>query len=256
MAKSRPEPQAAARARRSGPGYFAWSRDPAVGLFAVLPLWLCYEALRLLLTPAERNLSEWFLLDAVARLGPVLGTVLRLALGLGVFLAMRSVLRRQIPWARVSLVLVLEGTVYGLLLGPLAGALARPAAAVLAAAAPAADPVRARLLADLVGSLGAGIFEELVFRLGLMSLIVWLWLRCVPARVLPAALGGILAVALSAVLFSWHHHLGEPFEPAVFLFRTMAGVILGLLFWFRGFGVCVYTHAMYDVYYFLSHHRP
>ena len=36
----------------------------------------------------------------------------------------------------------------------------------------------------------------------------------------------------------------------------VTAAILGFLFWFRGFGVCVYTHAMYDVYYFLSHHRP
>ena len=77
-----------------------------------------------------------------------------------------------------------------------------------------------------------------------------------PALSLPKAPGGVLAVLISAVLFSWHHHLGEPFEMGVFLFRTMAGVILGFLFWFRGFGVCVYTHAMYDVYYFLSHHQP
>jgi membrane protease YdiL (CAAX protease family) len=63
----------------------------------------------------------------------------------------------------------------------------------------------------------------------------------------------VLAVVVSAVLFSLHHHLREDFDRGVFLFRTMAGVLLGFLFWFRGFGVCVYTHAMYDVYYFLTH---
>jgi membrane protease YdiL (CAAX protease family) len=70
---------------------------------------------------------------------------------------------------------------------------------------------------------------------------------------LPQALGGVLAVVVSAVLFSLHHHLREDFDRGVFLFRTMAGVLLGFLFWFRGFGVCVYTHAIYDVYYFLTH---
>jgi hypothetical protein len=244
VAKSPPDDRAAER------GYFAWSRDPCVGLFAVLPLWLCYEALRFLLTPSERNLSEWFLLDTIGRLGPVFGTALRLLFGLAVFLAMRSVVRRQIPWARVALVLVLEGMVYGLLLGPLASALADPAVRWLAASS------RDSLLQDLVGSLGAGIFEELVFRLGLMSLIVWLWLRARPVGRGPRVLGGVVAVLISAVLFSLHHHLrDEPFEAGVFLFRAMAGVLLGFLFWFRGFGVCVYTHAMYDVYYFLTH-RP
>lgn len=232
---------------RSSRGYFAWSRDPAVGLFAVLPLWITYEFLRLLLAPAERNLSEWFLLDAFRRLGPTFGLVLRVAFAVGVFVAMRSVLRRQIPWLRVSLVLVLEGTVYGLLLGPLAGALAEPAMRMLGVV-----PAGGRLLQDLVASLGAGIFEELLFRLGLMSLLVWLWMRTAVPLGLPRVLGGVLAVFLSAALFSWHHHLREPFEASVFLFRAMAGVILGFLFWIRGFGVCVYTHAMYDVYYFLN----
>ncbi|MGE3175231.1 MAG: CPBP family glutamic-type intramembrane protease [Planctomycetota bacterium] len=246
MAKSRAE----AAAPEPGHGYFAWSRDPAVGLFAVLPLWLVYEGLRLQLAPSERNLSEWLLLDTVARLGPIFGAVLRAALAIAVFAAMRSVISRQIPWAKVTLVLILEGTVYGLLLGPLAGALAGPAERLLDAAA---FPGRERLLQDLVGSLGAGIFEEIVFRLGLMSLLVWLWLRAGAGTHASRLLGGVVAVVVSAVLFSLHHHLREPFDRPVFLFRTMAGVLLGLLFWFRGFGVCVYTHAMYDVYFFLTH---
>ena len=44
---------------------------------------------------------------------------------------------------------------------------------------------------------------------------------------MPRALGGVLAVVVSAVLFSLHHHLREDFDRGVFLFRTMAGVLLG-----------------------------
>ena len=43
-------------------------------------------------------------------------------------------------------------------------------------------------------------------------------------------------------------------EPKVFVFRTVAGVLLGVLFITRGLGVCVYTHAMYDVFFYLSAH--
>ena len=32
----------------------------------------------------------------------------------------------------------------------------------------------------------------------------------------------------------------------------MAGLLLGALFVLRGFGVCVYTHVMYDVHYYLT----
>ncbi len=242
MAKSRPEAQEPPR------GYFAWSRDPAVGLFAVMPLFVCYHVLRLQLAPSERNLSEWMLLDMLVRLGPPLQAVLHGAVGIGLILAVRSVVHREIPWALVTLVVALEGTVYGLMLGPLAAALADPAARLLGGFAD-----RDRLLHDLVGSLGAGIYEEMVFRFGVMSLCAFAWGRVAAALTLPRALGVPIAVLVSAVLFSLHHHLREPFDRSVFVFRGMAGVLLGLLFCFRGLGVCVYTHAMYDVYFFLTH---
>lgn len=227
-------------------GYLHWSRDPAVGLFAVLPLWLCYEVGRWWLSPDERNGAEVLLLDALGRLGPGGVVALRVLFVLGIAAAAASLLRRQIPWARVAMVSALEGMVYGLLLGPLSGALATSASRMLVAGD--------RLAQDLVGSIGAGIFEELVFRLLLMSTLAFLWLRATRAFALPHWLAGALAVLLSALMFSGFHHLwGETFAPGVFLFRTMAGVLLGVIFWFRGYGVCVYTHAMYDIYFYLTH---
>ncbi|MSR37498.1 MAG: CPBP family intramembrane metalloprotease [Planctomycetes bacterium] len=232
-------------------GYFAWSRDPAVSLFAVLPLWILYEGLRLKLSPSERNGAEVLLLEAFKRLGPVGAYVPRIGLAVLVLLALRSVLQRSIPWARVMVVIALEGMIYGLLLGPVASALSSGAARLAAAAI---DP---RLMQNMVASLGAGIFEELVFRLLLMSALFWLWLHAVGSLGLPKWVAGAAAVICSAVAFSWFHHLwGEPILRSVFLFRTMAGVILGLLFWFRGYGVCVYTHAMYDIYLYLTQYRP
>lgn len=230
-------------------GYLRWSRDPAVGLFAVLPLWLLYEGLRLLLAPAERNGAEVLLLQEIDRLGWRGLVVLRIALGVMFFLAARSLVRRQIPWLRVSAVVVLEGTVYGLLLGPTAAAMASSATRLLEVAPLAVDS----LLADITGSLGAGIFEEMVFRLGLMSLIAWLGMRFIRDGRASRAAVGWAAVLVSAVVFSWFHHLcGEPFDRTIFLFRTMAGILLGMLMWWRGYGVCVYTHALYDVHYYLT----
>ncbi len=230
-----------------GGGYFDWSRDPAVGLFAVLPLWLLYELLRMLLTAAERNGAEMLLLREFDRLGVPGLLVLRLAFAVLSLWAARSLLRRQVPWLRVAGVLALEGAVYGLMLGPIAAAMTSSAARMLHAGPAAA------LTADLVGSLGAGIFEELVFRLGLMSALVWIGARAIRAWSLPVWLVGALAVVVSALVFSWFHHLcGEQFDRTRFLFRTMAGLLLGLLMWARGYGVCVYTHTVYNVYFYLA----
>lgn len=225
-----------------------WSRDPAVGLFAVLPLWLLYEILRLTLTPTERNGAEALLLDTLGMLGRGTTTVLRIVFGITVLIAAVSIHRRHVPWARVALVSALEGTVYGLLLGPLAGALAASSAQLLAA-------VDGRLVANLVGALGAGLFEELVFRLFLLSLLALALHRAARAFSLPEVSGTVVAVILSGLLFALFHHLPparEPFAMGAFLFRSMAGFLLGTLFVLRGLGVCVYTHVMYDVHYYLT----
>ena len=65
------------------------------------------------------------------------------------------------------------------------------------------------------------------------------------------ALAGLLGLAISSLLFSAMHHIppyGDPFTIGVFTFRVLAGACFGLIFWFRGFAVAVYTHALYDLY--------
>lgn len=250
MAKSR-----AADAEQAGTlapgGYVDWSRDPAVGMFAVLPLWLLYEILRMLLTPADRNGAELLLLREVDQLGWHGLWILRLGFVALLVFAAVSLVRRRIPWLRVAAVLALEGTVYGLLLGPVAAALTSSATRLLDA-----GQTGSSLTSNLVGSLGAGLFEELVFRLGLMSVLVWIGARAMRAWSVPAWIVGSFAVVTSALAFSWFHHFcGEPYERTRFVFRTMAGVLLGLLMWARGYGVCVYTHTVYNVYFYLASHE-
>jgi membrane protease YdiL (CAAX protease family) len=229
--------------------YFLWSRDPAIGLFSVLPLWLAYEALRLRLSPDERNGAEMFLLRELQRLDPRSHVVLSACFAVLIAIAARSLVQRDVPWARVVAVVALEGTMYALLLGPLASAMASASARLLST-----SPFDATLFGNLVGSVGAGIFEELVFRLGLMSALVWIGARAVRAWSLPPWFAGVAGAVVSALVFSWFHHLcGEPYDSRRFVFRTMAGVLLGLLLWTRGFGVCVYTHTMYNVYFYLGH---
>jgi membrane protease YdiL (CAAX protease family) len=100
----------------------------------------------------------------------------------------------------------------------------------------------------IVMSLGAGVYEETVFRLGIMAGIAAVLQRLVGLARWAALL---VALAVSALLFSAMHHIppyGDPFSLGVFTFRVLAGVMFGLLFWFRGFAVAVYTHALYDLY--------
>lgn len=95
---------------------------------------------------------------------------------------------------------------------------------------------------DLVGALGAGVHEELVFRLGLVAGLVSL---------LRERRGAFfIALVVSSLLFALAHHAGagaEPFTWHAFAFRTLAGVAFGTIFWYRSFAHAVYAHVLYDL---------
>jgi hypothetical protein len=101
-------------------------------------------------------------------------------------------------------------------------------------------------LGQMVTFLGAGIYEETLFRLLLYTGLVWMLRRIDLPMVLTVGFAGLV----SASFFAAAHHLGpygEPFEGYAFLFRTVAGLYFALLYQVRGFGIAVGAHACYDV---------
>jgi membrane protease YdiL (CAAX protease family) len=101
-------------------------------------------------------------------------------------------------------------------------------------------------LGQVVTFVGAGIYEEMLFRLLLFSGLMLVLRRSSAGT----ALAVTVAALASALFFSAAHHLGpygEPFEGYTFLFRTVAGLYFALLFQLRGFGIAVGAHACYDV---------
>ena len=109
------------------------------------------------------------------------------------------------------------------------------------------------LLADIVTGIGAGIYEELIFRLILICLLM-LFFQDVLQFTRKNAI--ILSVLISAALFSAHHHVilvegqfgqSGTFNWAAFGFRTVAGIYFAMLFAIRGFAITAGTHAFYDI---------
>lgn len=101
-------------------------------------------------------------------------------------------------------------------------------------------------LAPLVGYVGAGLYEEAVFRLALVPLLYG-GLRLL---LTPSLLAGTLAVTGSALLFSIAHHAGPPGEAFTwyaFFYRWAAGIFFAWVFLARGYGVAVGTHSAYDI---------
>ena len=102
-------------------------------------------------------------------------------------------------------------------------------------------------LSRLTLSLGAGLYEELLFRVVIVALLsngfrLLFGIGRVPAGFM-AAIGG-------ALLFSAFHYvgpLGEPLKLESFVFRALAGLAFSGLYLTRGFGITAWTHALYDV---------
>ena len=146
--------------------------------------------------------------------------------------------RRDRRWTTLSLdvaaPVVLEAAVYALTLGALGAVIVE------------------RLLglgitgSEIVSALGAGVHEELVFRLCAMTGLVALLARSSLDRRVAVA----VALVGSAVLFAAAHHLGshgEVFTAHAFAYRCVAGLVFGLVFWCRSLAHAVYAHALYDI---------
>ena len=99
--------------------------------------------------------------------------------------------------------------------------------------------------ARLILPIGAGIYEELVFRLIGLAL---LHLLLVDLLTMPEQYGKTIAVVVSSVAFALYHFSEDnPFHWGRFAFYTLAGLYFAAIYLLRGFGIVVAVHALYNV---------
>ena len=109
----------------------------------------------------------------------------------------------------------------------------------------------------MIGMLGAGIYEELLFRLMLLPVAIAAIKACGFSK-RTSIVAGIVIVSLifsaahyklNFALGPWHiaTPYGEAWQLYSFTFRFLAGVFFAVLFQLRGFGVAAGSHALYDV---------
>jgi hypothetical protein len=108
-------------------------------------------------------------------------------------------------------------------------------------------------LMDIITGIGAGIYEELIFRLVLIGLLMLFFETILGIEKTKAI---VISVLVSAILFSLHHHFvflngrfakAELLTMAPFIFRTIAGAYFAVVFAVRGFGVVAGAHIFYDI---------
>ena len=110
---------------------------------------------------------------------------------------------------------------------------------------------------SIISAIGAGVHEELVFRLALIAGLIALARQLGDGRLghrvdrrLGHRLAVALAIAASSLVFAAAHHVGahgEPWTAHAFAFRAVAGVAFGAIFWFRSLAHAVYAHVFYDI---------
>jgi hypothetical protein len=253
-----PPPTRLAAVTRLAEGYWAESRRPLASLVFIAPLLVVYEVgVRLLGSEAARNgadvwmrrVLEWMQFDQYFLL-----PVLTVCILLGWHYTTRQSWRfsRGVLWGMavesLLLALVLRFVLH--VQAILWGVLARPAGHD--AAQPALTLDISGTAGRLVGFLGAGVYEELLFRLILLSLAVWMFQRLG----LRGGLGVAVPALATSLAFATAHYVG-PYGEAVawldmsfwfgFFFRFLAGLFFSALFLYRGFGIAAGCHAGYDI---------
>ncbi len=112
-----------------------------------------------------------------------------------------------------------------------------------------AGPVQVEAMpwqARLTLSIGAGLYEEMLFRLIALSGLHFVLVDLMRIREKPA---NAAAVVISAVGFAFYHNLsltGGGVSASLFAFYLLAGIFFGWLFLARGLGIVAATHALYD----------
>ena len=237
----------------AAPSYWRDTRAPRYSLVYALPLLLIYEGLAFLLSGdainGVRNGADVLLKSAFLWLGGrdgllVFGVVL---VGVAAIRVWRDLRAGGTITGRYFLGMAAESVVYALFFGLVTGTLT---GLILRTAPPlsAGPMVGFDLPTQLMISLGAGLYEELLFRVLLVTLLARL------ARVgfgWSAGASGVFAVVLGALIFSAFHYVGpygDPLELGSFTFRAVAGLLFSALYLLRGFGITAWTHALYDVF--------
>jgi hypothetical protein len=231
--------------------YWALSRRPKYTLLFALPLLVLYELLALVLSGGAmagvRNGADVLLKSLFLTFGGRTGLLVfgALLLGTGGWLVWRDRKSGGAMRWRIFGGMAIESLVYASVLGLVTATLT---SLLLGGTMPftVGQFAGLGLASQVMISLGAGLYEELLFRVVLVGALAWLARRMLGS---PLAAGAV-ATLVGALLFSAFHYIGpygDPLELGSFAFRAVAGLLFSSLYLLRGFGITAWTHALYDL---------
>lgn len=228
------------RAQEKVGTFFSGRSDPWTDLGLTLPVFLGYH-MGVVFLPV-RNAADF----VTARLTQLVSFSILAYAGLtlalaAVFIGVLVLVGRgkKLHWKRFASVIA-EGGVYAVIMGWLASY-------VVGSLHLAGGPHDPNFFAGLIMSLGAGFYEEVVFRVLLFGLGLKLIRRYYRKHEVLVGLGW--AVATAFVFSGWHYvgAFGDPFQLSSFVFRWVCGLAFVAIYRYRGFAPVVWCHALYDV---------
>lgn len=234
--------------------YWSATRAPRYSLLFAFPLLVMYELLAFVLThdaiAGVRNGADVLLKSVFIALGGRNGVIIFgvILVGTGLVLVWRD-LRRSGKDIRPAWFggMLAESILYALLFGLIASTLTSLLLHGRLWFLLQGTLERLDLATQLMVSLGAGIYEELLFRVILVGALFKAG-KLLGWKPLTA---GVVATLVGALIFSAFHYIGpygDKLELTSFAFRAVAGVLFSGLYLLRGFGVTAWTHALYDVF--------
>ena len=229
--------------KRPAKTYFETSRGLANSFLFILPLLALYEAGMCLANSKVRNAAEDAVKTPLLIFGKNGALIFNLLVVIGAVAAIVVARRRRELNVSIFLPMFLESLLYALVLGRVVLVLLRLFDPGLVSMAASLDVVTSALLA-----VGAGVYEEIVFRLILLTALFLVLTRVLEV---PEAWASAVSILAAAAIFSLMHYVGgemsRTFNTGGFLFRFVAGLVLSAIYIFRGLGIAVYTHALYDL---------
>jgi len=233
--------------RESVSHYFSSTHSLLYSYLISLPLLLMYEILIFLSQPdtaqVVRISVDVWIKTLFSYIGPnVLSLTLIFVALIGVVILYRE--RDRLSSLRVSyfMTMIIEASIYALVLAMLISSAITGLLQMVQT-----SPIESlSILQQFALSLGAGLYEELFFRVILVSGLLFVLKQFVNKTYLAYA----LAMILAAGIFSFVHYigaLGDPFTIGSFLFRFLFGLALNAIYIWRGFGMAAWTHAIYDL---------
>lgn len=226
--------------------YFSQTKSLTYSYLIALPLLIMYEVFILISQPESggfvRLSTDIWIKWVFAGLGfDTLKFTVALALILGLIVFFKERPNPVRVRGRFFLYMILESTIYAIVIAMLISGFL---GLIFNAAAEGINSLTK--FQQLALSIGAGLYEELIFRVLLVNglIIIFGWMS------FGNGWKHAGAMILAALIFSAVHYFGsygDQFTLSSFMFRFLFGLALNGLLIFRGFGIAAWTHSMYDV---------